>query len=327
MGSVDWGLSPNHQASSTLNQLSPGSGASSRNEAILQWLRFYEGGGDVSETKTKWTLQRVAWRAGELRLREAAQPLEELLRFGDPASQYAVLWALCRCGDTSQVDSLQLYAMDPGYTGRIAREGLRLILQGDDRTRFLETQRARIAWSLRDKFSPVDSDAILELLLSGVHDREISRVYLEDNPEIQATLRTFVQQVELTTRNVEAINELFQAALLRADGEMFGATAYRLETAKDVATYKALRRFKRRTRRSLRRTATADPQTYLALATGVLTHASSSEDAENANSLLGFTLSHAKQQEAAWRDASQAQKEALRASEVDAVRYFGNTLI
>lgn len=289
----------------------------------MKWLRFYEGGGRVEETQTKWTLQRVAWRAGELRMGEAAEHLERLLRLGDPVSQYAVLWALCRTATQAHADALHLYAMDPGYTGRMAREGLRRILTGDERQRFLEMQRARVSWTLRDKLSPLDAAALTELLASGVHDREISRVYLEDDDATQQALRGFVAGVELTERNVEALNELFQAALLRGDGAMFGVVAQRLEE-NSPASYKARRRFRRRSRRSLRRTVDADPGTYLALATGVLTAATGEGDE---HTLTGFALAHAKAHEGVWRGAEAAHKEALRGSSVEAIRYFGNTLI
>lgn len=289
----------------------------------MKWLTFYEGGGRVEETQTKWTLQRVAWRAGELRMGQAAGALERLLRLGDPDSQYAVLWGLCRCADATQADALHLYAMDPGYTGRMAREGLRRVLQGEDRTRFLEMQRGRVSWTLRDKLSPLNASALTELLGSGVHDREISRVYLEDDASIQETLRAFVGSVELTERNIETLNELFQASLLRGDGEMFGAVAHRLESD-NPASYKIRRRWSRRTRRSLRRAADTDAPTYLKLATGVLTHAKQEGDERT---LTGFTLAHARRHEALWRDATSADKEALRASAVESVRYFGNTLI
>lgn len=293
----------------------------------MKWLRFYEGGGRVEETQTKWTLQRVAWRAGELRMGEAAEHLERLLRLGDPVSQYAVLWGLCRTGTTAQADALHLYAMDPGYTGRMAREGLRRILTGEERSRFLEMQRARISWTLRDKLDPLDVPAFTELLASGVHDREISRVYLEDSSDVHASLCGFVAAVPLTERNTEALNELFQAAFLRGDSAMFGVVAHRLEEKAPVP-YKARRRFQRRTRRSLRRTAQADPATYLELAMGVLTAAATITSASDAKgSLLDFTLSHARTHEAIWRGSSAAHKEALRTSSVEAIRYFGNTLI
>jgi predicted DNA-binding WGR domain protein len=56
--------------------------------------------------KTKWPLIRVVWRAGELRIREAAPLLMPLLLKGDALQQYCACWALGRCGDPAAIPVL-----------------------------------------------------------------------------------------------------------------------------------------------------------------------------------------------------------------------------
>ena len=56
--------------------------------------------------KTKWPPSRVVWRAGELRIREAAPLLMPLLLKGDALQQYCACWALGRCGDPAAIPVL-----------------------------------------------------------------------------------------------------------------------------------------------------------------------------------------------------------------------------
>ncbi len=60
--------------------------------------------------KTKWPLGRVMWRAGELRIREAAPLLMPLLLKGDALQQYCGCWALGRCGDPAAIPVLEQLA-------------------------------------------------------------------------------------------------------------------------------------------------------------------------------------------------------------------------
>lgn len=102
--------------------------------AVLSWLHRHrhsppssassEGGEGV------WPLARVAWRAGELRL-GAAVPLLLGLRHRSPGEDYAIAWALGRCGGSASVGGLESYLDHPSPSvGRIARAGLSLLLEG-----------------------------------------------------------------------------------------------------------------------------------------------------------------------------------------------------
>ncbi len=73
-------------------------GNEARQEAILNRLR-----GDGKKFSSKWPLERVIWRAGELRLREAVPQLMELTGSQNNLREYCLAWALGRCGDEAAI--------------------------------------------------------------------------------------------------------------------------------------------------------------------------------------------------------------------------------
>jgi predicted DNA-binding WGR domain protein len=69
-------------------------GNASREEAVLARLR-----GENSSFRRAWSLERVAWRAGEMRLKAAVPLLIDKLGSGSDLLDYCLAWALARCGD------------------------------------------------------------------------------------------------------------------------------------------------------------------------------------------------------------------------------------
>ncbi|MFT5682899.1 MAG: hypothetical protein ACI8RZ_003823 [Myxococcota bacterium] len=107
------------------------SGATSREEAILRWLDWHRA--PPAGAQPKWPLHRVAWRAGELRLTAATPHLIALLS-GEHGPDYAITWALGRCGGDGAVATLRgLAAHSSPSVQNIATSSLSMLLTGTER--------------------------------------------------------------------------------------------------------------------------------------------------------------------------------------------------
>ncbi|MEZ4427762.1 MAG: hypothetical protein R3A51_08765 [Nannocystaceae bacterium] len=89
-----------------------------RRDAVLRRL------GDPHGTYS-WKLERAIWRAGELRLREAAPLITPLVGSGDEMRDYVLAWALARCGDASVFTQLATKSGNPVAELRCASCGQR----------------------------------------------------------------------------------------------------------------------------------------------------------------------------------------------------------
>ncbi|MGL5875790.1 MAG: WGR domain-containing protein [Xenococcaceae cyanobacterium] len=56
----------------------------------------------ANRNENKWKLERVIWRAGELKIKEATPFLVELIGSGDAMRDYCIAWALGWCGDSAK---------------------------------------------------------------------------------------------------------------------------------------------------------------------------------------------------------------------------------
>ena len=110
-------------------------------QAVINRLRDQAGA-----RKHGWPLERVIWRAGELKLREAAPQLVALVGSGSALRDYCIAWALGWCGGPESVSALGRLYDDPSaadFVRRIAGEAL--LKLSDESTRSEFTRRALAA--------------------------------------------------------------------------------------------------------------------------------------------------------------------------------------
>ena len=96
----------------------PVSSSDPRHLAILNRL--------ANRDNRKWPLERVIWRAGELKIREATPFLIQYIGTGEPLRDYCIAWALGWCGDESAIAPLNRLSLrsNPDFIRRIAWEAL-----------------------------------------------------------------------------------------------------------------------------------------------------------------------------------------------------------
>lgn len=115
-------------------------------EAILRRLQNFR-------QKSKWPLERVIWRAGELKISEAAPLLISLIGTGkDLLRDYCIAWALGWCGSDEAIEPLsRLYQQSPHEAvRRIAGEALLKLSDEEMRISFSTDMISKLPPSLRE---------------------------------------------------------------------------------------------------------------------------------------------------------------------------------
>jgi len=219
----------------------------SREEAILARLR-----GD-SQAARGWDPGRVAWRAGELRLKAAVAPLIASIGAGDLRREYSVLWALARCGDEDsfaalvqarkqgQLSRAQAVANPELLVPRVARSpallrvALEMLRAWGDELRGLVAARAlaELPPGLRYAAEQGPAEAFAEVLARSLAAGEsgdvLEALYRVDSPVVRPGLLAALRAVPLVPGRFRAVRHIFKMAELRGDAEVFGLLAHRFE--------------------------------------------------------------------------------------------------
>jgi len=218
-----------------------------REEAILARLR-----GDSQGMKA-WDLGRVAWRAGEMRLKAAVAPLLASIGSGDVRREYCVLWALARCGDESTlaalvaarkqspmtaekaVANLETLVPRTGKSPMLLRVGLEMLRAwGDDlRAAVVSRALAELPPGLRYAAEQGPAEAFAEVLQralgAGESGAVLETLYRIDSPVVRPGLIAALRSVSLVPGSFRAVRHIYKLAELRGDAEVFGVLALRFE--------------------------------------------------------------------------------------------------
>jgi predicted DNA-binding WGR domain protein len=222
-----------------------------RKQAILARLQAETRGERPVATKNKktkkdrtpWPIDRVIWRAGELRITEAAPLLLQLLT-PDPMRRYCVVWAVGNCGDASVVTRLEEIDRDesePEHVRRIALEAM-FKLSPSDRARLQSELIASLPAAFKDPIEREDRKALAiavqQILNTGnaAHLNILDRLYQIDNATTRPVLLEILRTAPFQPSYFQRIRHIFKAAEYRYDAEVFGLLARRFDT--EAAMYK-----------------------------------------------------------------------------------------
>jgi predicted DNA-binding WGR domain protein len=244
-------ISSGQTSSASTRKQSTHSDADARAQAVLN--RLNEAGGSGLQQvirkltgQEKWPLERVIWRAGELKLRAAAPALISLIGSGNALRDYCIAWSLGWLGDQSAVSALGRLYDDPSrpdFVRRIAGEALLKLMNESQRAQFQSETIARLPITLREPALNGNAERFaLELnnyLTGGSHKRyeALDTIYLIDNEHVRPALLELLRTAPLRPNYFQRIRHIFKAAEYRRDAEVFGLIAYRFE--KERAMYRA----------------------------------------------------------------------------------------
>ncbi|GAB5536462.1 MAG: hypothetical protein Rubg2KO_27110 [Rubricoccaceae bacterium] len=203
---------------------------------------------DTPDAETDWPVDRVIWRAGELRIAEAAPSILELATSasGDEVAMrlYSSLWALGRIGQAApnRADAYGLALAYGGATGspahvtRIAREAAIQLATDAERDTFLEGLRTDAPQTIQSALVGADARRqLVDALLGASTPGELADIEALYHLAIaDETARDIVLELArampLSAPFFLWVRHLTKAALFREDAELFGILAHRFAT-------------------------------------------------------------------------------------------------
>jgi predicted DNA-binding WGR domain protein len=222
--------------------------ADARKQAVLNHLA--DAVGANRQDKKVWKLERVIWRAGELKIKEAAPLLMNLLGSKDALRDYCICWALGFCGDEQNIPVLsKLYQnrSTADMVRRMACEALLKLSNQETKAQFqdnlLNTLPQELSYLARQGSAEEFSKALTDYLQTGDHTRYavFETLYLIDNENTRPALLDRLGKAPLKPNFFKALRHLFKAAEYRRDAEVFGLIAYRFEKSRaNFSTWEGL---------------------------------------------------------------------------------------
>ncbi len=196
--------------------------------------------------KHKWQLDRVIWRAGELKIREAAAPLIMLVGTGTALRDYCAAWALGFCAEAHDQYAIQvlrnLVSSSGEAVARIAHEAiLKLANQPTRGALQLEAikQLPESLQTLATNGASADFETAvrqhIEKRTRGSH-QILTQIYQVDNEIVRAALLKLLNEIPLQRNYFKPLRHIFKIAEYRRDGEVFGIIARRFEVSKAAYT-------------------------------------------------------------------------------------------
>ena len=287
-------------------EVHPGRGASSREEAILQWLQFYVDCEDLSAYKTSWSLSGVVRRAGELQLEKAGPLLAKLAKQDKPVA-FDLAWSLGQIGGKEAINALKdlesAHSLQSAV-GRMVYESENRWASGRSRKGLENRLIKKLPTSLKKALKTEDTEAIQAGVLDvfDSNPESLYALYILEQPSARAAFKALITTCPLTTESTQILRELLQASQDRQDIEIFAELLIRFdsETALPYSP-KGRSLFKQALWKTFSGWAQQESSTFVTFASAVLGKLSQtpSEDAISAR-----LLSSADSFPAAWAQAT-----------------------
>ena len=187
---------------------------------------------------SKWKLERVIWRAGELKISEAVPLLLKLIGTGAPMRDYCIAWALGYCGDQNAIPVLiKLYqsASSPEFVSRIAFEALLKLADPQTKVALQAQMIDFLPLELQNLAQAGSAEAFTTELRAYLQHSDykgfavLDRIYQIDNQYVRPALIEILRNAPFKPNYFQRLRHIFKMAEYRHDSEVFGIFAYRLE--------------------------------------------------------------------------------------------------
>lgn len=214
----------------------------SREQAIIGRL-------EMGDLKAKdWPLERVIWRAGVLKLRNAEEALLELLELQGlpPRTRYSVVWALGRCGGAAAKKALTTFharQKEGSFLERISKEARAVLTPEKEQQAFRDKSIDTLPKDLQElarsgpkskliaavkKYHPIPKKKS-QLELSA-----IDTLYHVNNKYCRAAVLDFVQKANIHAPQFRIFRHLWKIAEFRLDAEMLAELHHRFERSRPM---------------------------------------------------------------------------------------------
>ena len=188
------------------------------------------------QAKSNPKIERIIWRAGELKIREAAASLPDLIGTGKDLRDYCIAWSLGFCGDADTIAVLEkLAAHKTEFVRRIAREAIFKLADEPLKNQLRERAFAELPESLKSAAKSSDA-AIFETAVRAEIEKQkrgsykfLTQIYALDEATKRSALLKILSEAPFKSGYFKPVRHIFKMAEYRRDAEVFGVIAKRFE--------------------------------------------------------------------------------------------------
>ena len=206
--------------------------AEERNKKILEYL-------SDAKAKSNPRIERIIWRAGELKIKEAAPHLVKLIGTAKELRDYCIAWSLGFCGDEQNISDLEkLSNHNADYVRRISREAILKIADDEKREQLKNEAISKLPENIQNIIKNKDAENLETALIEEVKKVKgksfelLTRLYEVDDEITRQILFEHLRVIPLKTNFFKPVRQIFKLAEYRRDAEVFGILAKRFETSK-----------------------------------------------------------------------------------------------
>ena len=201
-----------------------------RNAAILAKLK-------EEKAKSNPKIERIIWRAGELKIKEAAPFIVNLIGTAKDLRDYCCAWSLGFCGGAATFPVLEkLLSHNAEFVRRIVREAIFKLADETTQNNLREKAIAELPEILQN-LANLGTPEVFETALCGEIEKQkrgsltiLSQIYEIGNEITRPILLKLLREIPFKPRYFKPIRQIFKAAEYRRDAEVFGIIAKRFET-------------------------------------------------------------------------------------------------
>jgi len=195
----------------------------------------------------KWPLGRIIWRAGELRITNAAPLIIPQLTKGNALMQYIACWSLGRCGNSSAIEPLEQVYGSKASSEHVKRMALVALLalkniQGTDDA-LLENLLTTLPEQVQS-FLQNDKVENLKIYLvqatstpESLHHATTIYLLAEHFAAAATAIFEWLKEITLVPNQFKVARHIFKIAEFREDAPIFSLLAYKFETTSGLFTY------------------------------------------------------------------------------------------
>ena len=200
-----------------------------RKNAILTALQH-------PKAKSNPRIERIIWRAGELKIKEAAPFLPSLIGTGKDLRDYCVAWSLGFCGVADSIAVLEkLAAHRAEFVRRIAHEAIFKLADESLKNQLYKKAFTEFPESLRSAAQFGDAKSFEAILRAEIENQKrgsynfLTQIYAVGNDITRPALLKILTEAPFKPRYFKPIRHIFKMAEYRRDAEVFGIIAKRFE--------------------------------------------------------------------------------------------------
>jgi predicted DNA-binding WGR domain protein len=202
---------------------------SARNERILAQLQD-------AKAKSNPKIERIIWRAGELKIRSAAPFIAKFIGTAKELRDYCCVWALGMCGDNSLLDEVKKHLTHKSEA--VQRIAFEACLKLSETPQIFISQKFV---NLPNKFQQIlrngDSGELLTALREEKENLKrgsltiLSDIYVVADEKFRPVILEMLNEIPLKPKFFKPLRYIFKIAEYRQDAEVFGLIAKRFEVS------------------------------------------------------------------------------------------------